>query len=147
MKNLKDIILEKLILNKDSKQFNKKEYSYQELVDKINSETDLNITIEYFSFLNSLYGITTNDIEKNLCFIDISNDEKEHNFYYREIYSKIDFTTRNNGYILELNDKGIFLNYLNTSVGSGELNEFRYVYINIKENNYKKPYIFKVSEI
>lgn len=140
MKNLKNIISERLHITKKTKIA--KEYSYKEFRDLLSNELNTVVVDKTFRLIKRYANLY------DLQFIDITNDKEEYEYYIDEILNSIhDDEFTKDYYLLSDGTPGIFFHYLNIDVKPETMiNQMRYGYITNKDrHNISNTHIFKIK--
>lgn len=142
MKNLKEIIIEKLQINKDSKS-KKINYTFKEFIDLLSKEIDYKYDKSNFSLLENIYDIYDFD---NIQLINITDNDSEL-FYCKNIINNVTSKTFKDNYNICKTNKGNLFAYLNIRIKKTDLSsQLRYGYFIGKDTkNYNKIQIYKIQ--
>ena len=147
MKSLNNIIQEKLIINKHSKVKSFSKFTFNEFKDLIKNDIKYLLQYEDFSTFRSCYKKIENKHITDAKFIDVTNDDKEWEFYDKKIPKGNEFIQN---YLLKfIIHKGFLFHYINIDTDTNSYTSYRIGYItgevndNIKNRNNTR--IFKIQ--
>lgn len=147
MKSLLNIINEKLIINKHSKTKSLAILSFNEFKDLIKNDIKYLLQYEDFITFRNCYVKIENKHITDAKFIDITNDDKEWEFYDEKIPKGNEFVKH---YLIKnIKSVGYLFHYINTDTDTNSYTSYRIGYIigevndNIKNRNNTR--IFKIQ--